>query len=487
MARRKAQKAKRQLPNQTLFTGDNLDVMRGINSESVDLIYMDPPFNSNRDFAAPIGSPAAGAAFRDTWKPSDVKEEWIGIIAESNDPLAGLLRSAGAVAGRRTQAYLTYMSIRLLEMDRILRDGGTLLAHCDDRMDGWLDAVLTAIFGQNAGMNKIVWQRTRGRSDGNRFGRVHDTILYFVKGNREKRAWNSVYLPGGEEALSVTRTRVDEHGEWRSDNLTAPSHGYTGPYTEPWSGVEPPPGRQWNIPTLLPEFAEALKPEDFETRGVSAKLDWLQKVGLIHWTQNKRPRLKRYVETFAGVRVTDVITHISPLRAGQKERIGYPTQKPRALLEMLIKATTNEGDLVLDPFCGCATTLIAAEDTGREWWGVDISSAAVELVKRRFLTELPLLSLKLNHQEQPPQRTDRVMAKPSSQKPALYGEQKGNCKGCGTHFEYRQLTIDHITPKAKGGSDHISNLQLLCYPCNALKGTDDMATLKARLRKARTG
>ena len=194
---------------------------------------------------------------------------------------------------------------------------------------------------------------------------------------------------------------------------------------------------------------------------------------------------------YADVYVRDVWDDIKPIINTSKERTGWPTQKPLALLERIIKASSNEGDLVLDPFCGCATACVAAERLGRRWVGIDISPSAEVITKYRldearhnlegtqtFDPEADVIVLR-----EPPKRTDIQIPKPIEHKPALYGKQDGYCNGCGIHFPYRNMTIDHIRPRARGGADTVDNLQLLCHACNATKGTGTQEELIAKLRE----
>ena len=211
----------------------------------------------------------------------------------------------------------------------------------------------------------------------------------------------------------------------------------------------------------------------------------LDEAGLVYWPERGSiPQQKRYVDESAGVPIQDIVADIAPLSAQAKERIGYPTQKPLALLERIIKASSNEGDFVLDPFCGCATACVAADRLGRKWVGIDISPKAVELVNMRLQQAMGSL---FHHgyvtaRTDIPRRTDIEAPIPYRQnKHVLFGQQEGLCAGCRGDFPFRNFTIDHIIPQSRGGTDHLENLQLLCGACNSLKGDRPMEYLMARL------
>ncbi len=206
--------------------------------------------------------------------------------------------------------------------------------------------------------------------------------------------------------------------------------------------------------------------------------------GRIIHTSTGMPRYKRFLDEMPGVPLQDIWTDIG--RTTGKERTGYPTQKPVALLERIIKASSDPGDVILDPFCGCATACIAAEKEGRKWVGIDISAKAAELVTRRMKDELNLF-FGGAHRTDIPARTDLgivISYNDAKNKRHLYGEQGGACNGCGEHFRPQNLEVDHIVPRAKGGTDHLGNLQLLCGHCNRVKGDRGMEYLRVKLQIA---
>ena len=473
--------------NQTLWTGDNLDVMRGMNSDSVDLIYLDPPFNSNQDYAAPIGGEQAMVGFKDTWTLNDVDLAWHGEIAESEPALYSIIDSAGLSHGKGMKSYLIMMSVRLLEMSRILKSTGSIYLHCDDTANHYLKSAMDAVFGASNYRNEVIWKRTTGRSDAQKFGRVHDAILLYSKSS--KFTWNRQYLEHDPEYVKRNYRNQDALGHWSVGDLTA-SGTRVGESGAPWRDIDPGKvGRHWATPSkggmndfiiersLVPKWPEAYP-------GVHQRLDALDQAGLIYWPpKGGMPRLKRYLQATKGAAVEDVFSDIPPVQFHSKESTNYPTQKPLALLERIIQASSNQGDMVLDPFCGCATACVAAEKLGRHWAGIDISPNALVQVNNRLRNELGLFSLTVTHRTDIPRRTDLgPIPHYRTQKHTLFGMSEGKCQGCLLSFPFRNLTIDHIIPQSRGGTDHIDNLQLLCGACNSTKGTTTNEEFLVKLR-----
>ena len=470
--------------NRTLWTGDNLDVMRGLNSETVDLVYLDPPFNSNKNYSAPIGSEAAGAAFKDTWTLSDVDLAWHGEIAEANPALYRVIDAARLAHGKGMQAYLIMMAVRLLEMHRLLKPTGSIYLHCDPTASHYLKQLMDAVYGARNFRNEITWKRTSSHSDAKRFARVSDRLLFYAF---DGATWHTQYLALGDSYVARDYRHTDEKGRYRVGDLTGPglSNGESG---EPWQGYDPgQSGRCWSAPKTG-DYARWIEDNLIQGYsaivGVHARLDALSRAGLVDWTQRGYPRLKRYLAASKGEAASDFIGDIQNVNNRSKEHIGYPTQKPLALLERIIKASSNEGDVVLDPFCGCATAPVASEKLEREWVGIDISPKAQDLIKQRMGTDLGLFSLGVIYRDDVPHRTDLgPLPNYRTHKQTLFGRQEGHCAGCRAFFPIRNFTIDHVVARAKGGSDHLDNLQLLCGACNSTKGVKSQEELLAILKR----
>ena len=378
-----------------LYYGDNLDVLRQhIGTESVDLVYLDPPFNSNANynvlFKAPGGeqSQAQIEAFEDTWHWNEAAERaFDGVMTSGNSNAADMLRAMRSFLGANDMmAYLAMMAVRLIELHRVLKKTGSLYLHCDPTASHYLKILLDAVFGKACFLNEVIWKRTSSHSSARRWGPVHDTILLY--GKEPGYCWNHVFESYDESYLDRFYRFEDEVGRFRIGDLTG-AGTRTGDSGLPWRDVDPTQvGRHWAVPTAV--IMRSGLNGNFENLTTQEKLDRLDELGLIYWPPaGKVPQFKRYLEEGRGVAIQDMITDIKPISSQAKERLGYPTQKPVALLERILSASSNEGDVVLDPFCGCGTTVHAAQKLNRQWIGIDVTHLAISLIEKRLKDAFP--------------------------------------------------------------------------------------------------
>ena len=458
--------------DKTIFTGDNLHVLRGMNSDSVDLIYLDPPFNSDRNYAAPLGGGAV-AAFKDTWTLSDVDKAWHGQLEHDNPRLHKIILAAWSASGKKTASYLMMMAVRLVEMKRVLKDTGSIYLHCDDAEAHYLRMLMDAIFGKANFVNEIVWERVKGAGKRNKhaprsFGRTVDYLLFYANSGKYTFNLDEVALPLTEEQLEKFKLADEKGPYYRRSPFRPPGLGEAPGCCYEWRGFYPPHPSGW-IGTE--DFMEALDAAgDIEIVG-----------GKIY--RKQRPK---------GNPVHSLWKDIA--QVGGKEDTFYPTQKPLDLLERIIRASSNEGDVVLDPFCGCATTPIAAEKLNRRWVGIDLSPLADQLVRGRLRSDLGLTSSVTVHRTVTGKGAERLMRTDLGKLPHyrthkrdLFRDQEGYCAGCGYDFGIEDFDVDHIISRNSGGTDHKANLQLLCKRCNGRKRDGEMSELVAILIEEEVG
>ncbi|MCL4238561.1 MAG: restriction endonuclease [Anaerolineae bacterium] len=362
-------------PN-TLYYGDNLDILRSRDyfpSECVDLIYLDPPFNSNRSYnvlfkdESGLESEAQITAFNDTWHWGHAAEAtWHGLVDYAPPRVVTAIGALRDLIGpNQMMAYLVMMAARLVELHRVLKPTGSLYLHCDPTASHYLKIVLDAIFGPENYRNEVVWKRTSSHNDAKRFGRIHDVLLYYSK-DVQQVAFSPVYVSYSQEYLEA-EFRQDEQGRWyKTENLTAPYRGGSGGRFE-FRGRIPGPSRMWR-----------LSQEDMER---------LWQEGRIMTDRDGIPLLRGqivYLDEKLGMPVQDWWDDILRVGNTSRERLGYPTQKPLALLERIVSASSNPGDVVLDPFAGCGTAVAAAHKLDRRWIGIDITHLSINLLKFRL-------------------------------------------------------------------------------------------------------
>ena len=387
-----------------LYFGDNLEIMREMELDHIDLICTDPPFNSGRDYNAFFQeSKAQEKAFTDIWqwdKDAIESRQDIRSRAGADDTYKALdmclegydLVLQNAVKGNKgsMRAYLTFMGPRLAEMHRLLRNTGSIYLHCDPAASHYLKGIMDAIWDQQNNeknefyRNEIVWQRTHAHSDGGQYGRIHDVILFYKKSSNA--IWNPVYIAHDPKYVENNYPHKDKWGHYQRIILTAPGITKKGESGKSWRGVNPTnsgKGRHWAAPerTSCPEHVEL--PDNYESLSVHQKLDILDANELIYFpSRGKNPRFKKYLSTSEGRRIQDIITDIG--KVSGDEDLGYDTQKPIALYERMIAASSNPNSLVLDPFCGCGTTIDAAHTLKRTWIGIDLTIIALDPISKRM-------------------------------------------------------------------------------------------------------
>ena len=354
-----------------LYYGDNLDVLRRhIKDESVDLVYLDPPFNSNASYNVLFSehgakSAAQISAFEDTWHWDEAAALDYQQTVEQGGTVADALRAFRTLLGTSDMlAYLSMMAPRLVELRRVMKATASIYLHCDPTASHYLKLLMDAVFGPQNFRSEITWKRTNVHNDAKTWSPVADTLLYHVKDFRKPFAWNPLHAAHSDEYLKSKYRYRDADGRiYRLDNMTSPSPRPNMMYE--WKGYPSPPmGWRYELATM--------------TRLDSEGRIWYPD------SKTKRPQLKRYLDEMAGTLLTNVWSDIDPINSQARERLGYPTQKPSALLERIIEASSNPGDTVLDPFCGCGTTVAAAQQLGRRWIGIDITHLAIGLIKHRL-------------------------------------------------------------------------------------------------------
>lgn len=378
-----------------LYYGDNLDILRRyVPDASVDLVYLDPPFNSNRDYNVIFRdesgrkSDAQLLAFEDTWHWGPSAEAVSGYLTNT-------ARHGGAVPAAVSQivsalragihenqmlAYLVEMAVRLVEPQRVLKPTGSLYLHCDPTASHYLKLLLDAVFGPTHFRNEVIWKRTGAHGSARRYGPVHDVLLFYSKG--DEYTWTNPRAPHDPKYMDSHFRQVDAETGRRYQAITLTGSGTrNGDSGKPWRGIDPTvTGRHWALPGAI------LADLGIRDGTVQERLDALDAAGMIYWPEKEggNPRLKCYWDSLRGVAPSDLWADIPAVNSQAKERLGWETQKPLALLERVIQPSSNPGDIVLDPFCGCGTALVAAQALGRKWVGIDITYLSVAVMRARL-------------------------------------------------------------------------------------------------------
>ena len=471
--------------NRTLFLEDNLPVLRGLDSQSVDLIATDPPFN--KGVPAFKGTTKAGVnvEFKDVWNwDDDVHTEWTNALSKKHPSLYNVIHYTNTAAGDDMGAFLCWMAVRMLEMDRVLKDTGSIYLHCDSTASHYLKAMMDAIFGRENFRNEVVWRRTVRGFKGSQFlPRSYnvntDSILFYGKTSNAFFDMSNVLEPYDPEYLAKAFKLEDEKGVYYLDvAFNRPSASPRPNLCYEYKGFFPPYPSGWKIGK--PRMEELDRDGDIVVRN---------------------DQLYRKVRPKAGRIRNNLWDDVGEAKG--KERTGYPTQKPIALYKRMIEASSNPGDMVLDPFAGCATTCVAAEQLDRQWIGIDIREEAGPVILERLQNEVSE-SMAWNDivrvLTDAPERTDD--GEPVAPELVVTSQKKNapkipvsearrqlvvrdgmRCQGCGWVPPYGDhLQVDHKRPKSRGGRDEMPNFTLLCGPCNGKKS--NKLTL-VELRQAR--
>jgi site-specific DNA-methyltransferase (adenine-specific) len=357
-----------------LYYGDNLDVLRRyIKDETVDLVYLDPPFKSSQDynvlFAEQDGSRSASQikAFEDTWRWDQAAAAAYQEVVEAGGRVSQAMQSFRTFIGESDMlAYLAMMAPRLVELRRVLKDTGSIYLHCDPTASHYLKMLMDGVFEPGAFRADIRWKRTSAHGNALlNYAFVSDQLLFYAKGKRW--TWNQAYQPYDPDYLESHYGQKDSKGRrFTTRDLTASMQRASSGQLYPWKGVRPVPSRCWSF--------------------TKDKMEEFEKQGLLVYGKSGVPRLMLYLDEQLGTPISDIWADIPPINSQAAERLGYPTQKPEALLDRIIATSSNEGDVVLDPFCGCGTAVAVAQRLDRKWIGIDITHLAITLIRHRMFT-----------------------------------------------------------------------------------------------------
>ena len=499
-------------PDNALYEMDNLEVLRGMNSQTVDLIATDPPFNIKRNRSGTAGQYVDNWKWGDTgilpdqWKWNEVHPKWLEEIKDNHTELYHAIDAAKHCQGEDTAAFLCFLSVRLIEMHRILKPTGSIYLHCDPTASHYIKMCLDAIFGRKNFRNEIVWKRqTANNAVSRKYGSIVDYLLFYTKKDKGY-TWNQQYGARSDNAQKEFRHQDDDGRVYRTHDLTAPGRDSNRMFE--WQGTIP--YRNW-----------AYSKEKLDAMLSKGEI-LLRKDGTVSASRGH----KIYLDSQPGAKLQTIWDDVAKVGTS-KERTGSPDQKPLALYERIIKASSNEGDLVLDPFCGCATTIIAADNLKRRWIGIDrrvdaryhiitrlmgISKKEREDIEKlaqdadwvNDFLEKQTEKYEIHYQTDPPVRTDDETDQDNAPKLShvyqhhleplhshaemhqfLVHQFGLKCWGCSfVPPDKRYLHLDHIVPKSDGGTNDIDNRSLLCQPCNSKKSnTMSLTSLRRQNKK----
>ena len=454
--------------NRTLFVADNIRILRGMNSESVDCIATDPPFNKKRIFNAPLGSRQAEQRFDDRWRWDEVTDEWQDLIATDHPAIKEIIEAAVVIEGgsidhhtgkidtgrvrNSIAAYLAYMAPRVVEMRRVLKPTGVLFMQCDTEANSYLRLLLDAVFGRRNFINEITRRRIEAKSYATRSLPANsDSILAY--GKTPKHKWNSSYEPYDmanlDEKTLKQYNKFDGPRRYTLDNMTGPG----------------------GVLNANPEYEVmgVVRPWRYSRE----EMDKLIAAGRVVQTRpGNVPRYKRYLDEQPGRKRDDIWDDVVQLESSE---LDWDTRKPLSLYRRLIECGSDEGDMVLDPFAGCATACVAAEDLQRKWVGIDIDPVAEEAtyIRLREATGLGMVEQEVTTRKTPPRRQDVERVPDDKLRDALWSRQARRCANpyCDSeNLRKVDLQLDHRIPRIRGGDDGVLNRIGLCANCNARKG-----------------
>ena len=467
------------VPDRSLFTGDNLKILRCLNSDSVDLIYVDPPRNTGELLQAPRGARARGFRFEDKWTADDTNQEWEDEIAARQPDAMYIINAFRLVHDEGMVNYLVFLTIRLLELQRVLKPSGSIYLHCRADSAHCIKAIMDTIFGSEQFKNDIAFGRygRTVRSGGNkRWKWAHDKLLFYA--GPRTYTWHSVLQPHPAEYFNSYPYK-DERGKYQTLAL-AHRGSMDDDRGTAWGDYDPGANeKHWQVPlgVLRQHYPHR---NDLDSLTALEKLELLEAAGMIEWPKypGNPPRYKKYEDETVGDRQSDMVATISNVHQKSQEGTGWPAQVPEGLLEIIISASTDEQDIMLDPFAGSGTACVVAERLKRRWVGIETAPQGFEVLDSRLRRELkrsvPFMQAGIMPPEIP-RRTDIEkmpdLMSARQVRRTLYARQSGKCKGCEHELPFHVLTLDLVD---KAQATDIDDLQLLCHFCRVLRGAKSM-------------
>ena len=417
--------------NRTLFIEDNIKVLSVIKDNTVDLIYIDPPYNSRKQYKDPLKEKTT--FFKDIFTMNDVNKEWFAYLSKKHKKVYELINAVGIINGQDHKAYTVIMAVRLIEMHRILKDTGSIYIQCDNSMVHTLKILMDSIFGKNNFINGIVWQRQVAKKgsqyEKRSYGESLDHILFYSKKKNKHYFKIPIIRKRTEKELKEKYDRKDQYGFFTTDHITGTrSLGIRKNLKYPYKGY-------------IPEYGWLMEKE---------KLIEFDRNNRIYWSNTGKPYRKYYKEYDKGIEAINLWEYMKLTKFEKQE---YKTQKPITLLERVIKASSKKGQIVLDAFAGCTTACVASEKLGRKWIGIDIGKRAEKMLKNRLKKELKNFDIStINIKYQSPVKAKNISKRDlKSLKDILFGNQRGLCNLCKKDTRYELMECDHIKTKSQGG------------------------------------